>query len=327
MNNSLLRWCFALVGIPLLLHGWRTWYFPDSGADSTGVGGAYTTSLTASPDLQPAATGFSGRPILVWDLSASLTVRDPFSGQYTLIPDPLPYLGFSIGNSQYGIGISLRRIIRSIGSDLAIYRSGLSGSWLLLPHLRVGGFVGMVSGTEYSSSTRGGTFSLGILWQINQNWRTGVSWQSLPKLEWSFSPYGRNVTEHFPSRFAIGISTFSAQGEWFGEISYTDPSTLFFSYDDITERPLFSPLTPFTFHLGWRGKLPWWNIPFHAGLWTDHLWTYPRPLRQWAFAVGLRAIGKNVQLSFTWVDSYLFSLFLPEVQPIERGLVSLSYLF
>ncbi|QJR22269.1 hypothetical protein BREVNS_1519 [Brevinematales bacterium NS] len=311
-----------------LLYGWRAWHVIDTGADTTGIGQAYVVSIdTPSFDIQPASTGFVSRPLLTWDLSTSLTLVDPLSGRYQLAPDPLLSLSFSIGNSFSGVGFSLRRIIGSVGSDLAVYRTGVSGSWLLLPNLRVGGFLGGLIGKEYTSYGTGLAFSLGSLYQLSETWRLGVSWQTFSPLSWSSSLYGKEVQERFPSRLAVGFASRFAVGEWFAEIDYTDTASMGFLSDGITENLPVSELTPWTIHLGWRSKLPLWDIPFHLGLFTDHLWTSPRPLRQWSLALGIRAVGKNVRLAFTWVDNYLFSLFLSDVQPTERGLVSLSYLF
>jgi hypothetical protein len=60
---------------------------------------------------------------------------------------------------------------------------------------------------------------------------------------------------------------------------------------------------------------------------SDQLWTTPYPLRQWAFAFGVVAMGKNVRITLTWVDSYLFSLVSRDVLPRERGMVDLTYRF
>ncbi|MFN4216116.1 MAG: hypothetical protein ACK4HQ_01750, partial [Brevinematales bacterium] len=231
------------------------------------------------------------------------------------------------GTSFSGVGLSLRRIIGSVGSDLTVYRTGISGAWLLFPNLRVGGFCGVLLGREYTSYGTGLAFSTGALYQLSEAWRMGISWQMFSPLSWTYSLYGKDVQEKFPSRLALGITARLPRGEWFGEIDYTDTPAMGFISDGITENLSVSEITPWTIHLGWRSKLPLWDIPFHVGLFTDHLWISPQPLRQWSLTLGIRAVGKNVRLIFTWVDNYLFSLFLSDVQPMERGLVSLSYLF
>jgi len=329
-NNPLPRiLSLVLLASPLFVHGWRSWYFVDAGADIAGIGHALTTSLSSlsSFDKQPASTGFTGIPSLTWEIATSLFLVDPLSGQYTLSPDPLPFLGFSMGDTHYGAGIAFRRIIASPGSDLSVSTLGASGAVLPLPFLRIGASGGIILAREYTDTTTGWSFSLGILSQIFPTWRVGLSWQYFSEITWTTSRYGQNVRESFPSQLSLGTSTLTGLGEWFGEIRYTDVWHMRFVHDELCEVPSLSPLTPWTLHLGWRGKLPWWTIPFHVGIFTDHLWTYPRPMRQWSLALGLRATGKNIQFSLTWIDNYLFSLIWNENQPNERGLVSLSYLF
>ncbi|URA09364.1 hypothetical protein [Thermospira aquatica] len=312
-----------------LFYGWRSWHFTDLGAEASGVGSAIAAH-PASPttmDSQPASIGLPFRTTITWNLSTSLTLRDPLSGSYNLQPDPIPFLGISTGNPLYGWGISMRRLISSYVSDLGVYTLGTGASLSVFPTLRGGVYCGILLAKEQEHITLGWNISAGVLYQITPVLRTGASWYYFPPLEWQNSLYGQKVIEQFPSRFRIGFSLTTPRGEWLSEINYTDVSGSLFTINGTNQTVKTSLLTPWDIRIGWRSQLSWLGIPYHIGIFSENLWTTPSPLKQWGITVGFVATGKNTRITLTWLDSYLFSLISRDVQPTERGMISLSYFF
>lgn len=320
---------FLCLGMPLFSFGYRAWQSVDTGAEISGIGEAVSvaTGSSLSMDMQPASTGLHHSPLLTWSLSASLSLRDPLSGSYSITPDPLPFLGFGLPLKNIGIGVFLRRNITSPLSDLSVSSAGISVARSIFPSFRVGMSLGPILATEHQKNSFGWYFSGGILWQIFSSLKVGLSYQRFSELHWPNSIYGREVREQFPPRLRIGAAFTTDTGEYFFQVGYTDIQGGWFERDDFRETIPFSYERPWSFHSGWRGKLPWWNIPFHLGLVSDNLWLLPSPLRQWSLAIGVTAEGKNTRITLTWMDSYLFSLLDRNIRPVERGLISFSYVF
>ncbi len=311
------------------LYSWRSWHFTDPGAEASGVGtaiAAYPASPTTM-DSQPASIGLPSRTTLTWNLSTALTLRDPLSGTYNLQPDPLPFLGMSTGTPLYGWGLMMRRSISSYVSDLGIYTIGSGASYSVFTALRGGVYGGLLLAREQNQTTLGWNISVGVLYQISPALRTGASWYYLSPLEWQNSPYGQKVVEQFPSRFRLGVALTIPQGESLLEISYTDVAGGFILINGTNQTITTTPLTPWDIRIGWRSQLPGLRIPYHLGIFSDHIWISPTPLRQWGLAFGFVASGKNTRITLTWIDSYIFSLISRDIQPTERGMISLSYLF
>lgn len=311
------------------LFGWRSWFWVDEGALVSGIGGvgAPLVESPASIDVQPASVGLPSEFRAVWGVSASLRIVDPLSGRYDLSPDPFSLVGVSYGGASYGVGVVVRRLLSSLVSDFRVYGTSLGVAMNLGSLVRVGVIGGAVWGFEQQQTVLGYRGGAGILWQVAGSFTVGVSGEMMSPLVWKNTIYGEEVQESFPFRVRSGVAWKYEGGQVFFQIRYTDGEGLRFDRDGVVEKPEVSFLSSWDVYAGWRGKLPWRDIPVHCGVFSDQLWTTPYPLRQWAFAFGVVAMGKNVRITLTWVDSYLFSLVSRDVLPRERGMVDLTYRF
>ncbi len=341
MENRIYKKSFyllALLLIPALLSGWRSYSRYFAGSDADGIGGAAVADASSETAVYYNPAGLvqtqsmksNQNFFFMYEVSTSLFISDLFAWDVTAKFDTFPFFAVAYNGWDLKAGLSINTLFYSQNkeNDFTLHTAHLTFAFPIGDSLSIGFGGGPAFALERSGVGYSYDYTAGILWKLLPELKIGACFHSPISIAWSSTEVGKSLSETFPSITELGLAyNMSGTSVYFFSLDYTDVDSIRYILDGSDYSPAIGNnfMARLHLHTGFRFLEENTGAHISAGFMTGSFNYDKGSINQYLLTLGVRAYGEDMVFRASLIDALILGLFFSGNVPDEQ--INLSFDF
>jgi len=299
-----------------------------NGIAVAGVGEAEgTLALRINPaGLVQASKGMS----FCYEVSSSLIIQDIFAGNWRVVFDTFPFLGWQFFIGEFPVGISFESLFNHSHAShpLQVRALRFSTAFAILPNFSLGLGVAPIFGFEGSGWALGWNVRAGMLWKVAPTVQIGASLNTPFNLNWNNPVNAASLQESYPLLADLGmVWQIYEKLRLYAALDFVGVNGISYVLNGAGESPRLDGDWSNFLHpkLGVRFQDPIFGSLISLGVLTGSEYYDDGGQTQWLLSAGIRARASWATITASLVDSYLLKWIATDNTGEERINIGLSF--